>query len=806
MSKKLIEKFTERARKALSAAAKESKELGTNVVDTEHILLGILKDKTSIASKVLSSFQIDADKVKESVVASTDTDAVGGSKEGGFSETAQESIAASALQAYLWGSAYVGTEHLLCGLAKTPSGLACHILRSWGITYESLKNRVESYTSYQQTQTDTKQPQTPLLNNYSRDLTALAREGKLDPVIGRIGEIDRVLQILSRRTKNNPVLLGEAGVGKTAIVEGLAKKIIERSTPQKFFGTRLISLDVNALVAGTRFRGDFEERLLGVIEEIKTSGDIILFIDEVQTIVGAGGAGGALDAANILKPALARGELRCIGATTVDEYAQFIEEDAALERRFQPIMIDEPNEAATVGILEGLKDRYEEFHGVRINKKAMNLAVHLASRYLTDRHLPDSAIDILDEAASKKAVKVGSLSPNAIGVEDKIRTLRDDKEDLVKEEQYESAIKLREKEKKLKEQLAFILSKERTRETKVVGEKDIAEIVSVITGIPTEELTTDEAEKLLNLESELGKRVLGQGDVLKTVASVLRRSRVGLRDPKRPIGSFIFLGTSGVGKTLVAKTLAQALFENEEALIRLDMSEFSERHTVSRLIGAPPGYVGYEEGGELTEKLRHRPYSVILLDEIEKAHPEVFNILLQVLEDGHLMDGKGRVVNFRNSVIVMTSNVGSHLIRKEGDMGFSNEGEGKKSEDRKHKEISSKLTDELKRNFKVEFLNRVDSISVFRPLNKTTVRQIAKLQALEVKDRLKALKIKIDVDHTVFAKLVDLGFSHEYGARELRRVIQEKIEDPLSEGIISGKFKKGQKVRVATEEDKITIS
>jgi ATP-dependent Clp protease ATP-binding subunit ClpC len=805
MSKKLIEKFTERARKALSAAAKESKELGTNVVDTEHILLGILKDKTSIAYKVLSSFQIDADKVRESVVASTDADAEGGSKDGGFSETAQESIAASALQAYLWGSAYVGTEHLLCGLAKTPSGLACHILRSWGITYESLKSRVESYTSYQQTQTDAKQPQTPLLNNYSRDLTALARAGKLDPVIGRIGEIDRVLQILSRRTKNNPVLLGEAGVGKTAIVEGLAKKIVERSTPQKFFGARLISLDVNALVAGTRFRGDFEERLLGVIEEIKTSGDIILFIDEVQTIVGAGGAGGALDAANILKPALARGELRCVGATTVDEYAQFIEEDAALERRFQPIMVDEPDEAATIDILEGLKDRYEDFHGVRINKKAMNLAVHLAARYLTDRHLPDSAIDILDEAASKKAVRVGSLSPSAINVEDKIKTLRDDKEGLVKEEQYESAIKIREREKKLEEQLASILSKDRTRETKVVNEKDVAEIVSVITGIPTEELTTDEAEKLLSLESELGKRVLGQGEVLRSVASVLRRSRVGLRDPKRPIGSFIFLGTSGVGKTLVAKTLAEALFENEEALIRLDMSEFSERHTVSRLVGAPPGYVGYEEGGELTEKLRHRPYSVILLDEIEKAHPEVFNILLQVLEDGHLMDGKGRVVNFRNSVLVMTSNVGSHLIRKEGDMGFSNESESRKSEDRKHKEISSKLTDELKRNFKVEFLNRVDSISVFKPLNKATVRQIAKLQASEVKERLKALKIKIDVDPFVFAKLVDHGFSPEYGARELRRVIQEKIEDPLSEGIISGKFKKGQKVRVATEEDKIVI-
>ena len=804
MSKKLIEKFTDRARKALSVSAKEAKELGVNTVDTEHILLGILKDRTSIAYKVLSSFQIDSDKVRESVIASTDPSAKATDKEEGFTEAAQESIASSALQAYLWGSPYVGTEHLLCGLAKTSSGLACHILRSWGITYDSLKGRVESYTSYQQTQTSpNKQPQTPLLNNYSRDLTAMARSKKLDPVIGREEEISRVLQIISRRTKNNPVLLGEAGVGKTAIVEGLAKKIVDREVPQKFFGTRLISLDLNALVAGTRFRGDFEERLLGVIEEIRDSGNIILFIDEVQTIVGAGGAGGALDAANILKPALARGDLHCIGATTVDEYAQFIEDDSALERRFQPIMIDEPSEKATVEILEGLKDRYEDFHGVTIKKKATSLAVRLASRYLTDRHLPDSAIDILDEAASKKAVRVGSLSPAAINIEDRIKTLKLDKDDLVREEQYDTAVKIQEKEKNLESQLALILSKFHSREAKVVDEKDVAEIVSMITGIPTEELTVDEAKRLLDLEKDLGKEVLGQGEVLKNVAAVLRRSRVGLRDPKRPIGSFIFLGTSGVGKTLVAKKLANALFENEEALIRLDMSEFSERHTVSRLVGAPPGYVGYEEGGELTEKLRHRPYSVVLLDEIEKAHPEVFNILLQVLEDGHLMDGKGRVVNFRNSVIIMTSNVGSHLIRKEGDIGFANRKEGKRAETQKHKEISAKLKEELKRNFKVEFLNRVDSIVVFKPLNKSVVHKIAKLQVAEVKERLKDLKIKINVEPSVFTKLVEIGFSTEYGARELRRAIQEKIEDPLSEGIISGEIKKGQKVKVRVEKDRI---
>lgn len=807
MSKKLTEKFTDRAKKALAVASREAKSLGSNLVDTEHILLGILQDETSVAYKVLSSFQIDAIKVKEAVIASTDPRDQESNENEGFSEAAQESIASAALQAYLWGSAFVGTEHLLCGLAKTPSGLACHILRSWGVTYESLRNRVESYSPYQPIAAPVKEPATPMLNNYSRDLTAAAREHRLDPVIGRELEIKRLLQVLSRRTKNNPVLLGDAGVGKTAIVEGLAQKIVNREVPARFAHTRLISLDLNALVAGTRFRGDFEERLLGIIDEIKEANNIILFIDEIQTIVGAGGAGGALDAANILKPTLARGELRCIGATTIEEYAHFIEEDAALERRFQPILVAEPDNNTTVKILEGLKSRYENFHGVKIKKDAIELSVKLASRFLTDRHLPDSAIDILDEAASKKAVALGTFSKDALKIEESLEDLRSDKEELVRIEEYEEANALREREKKLSSRLKAVLAQDQEPEKlSEVNVHDVAEIVSMITGIPVEELTANEAERLLNLERELGKKVVGQDEVLKGLGSVLRRSRVGLRDPRRPIGSFIFLGSSGVGKTLVARTLAEVMFEDPESFIRLDMSEFSERHTVSRLVGAPPGYVGFEEGGELTDRLKRRPYSVVLLDEIEKAHPEVFNILLQVLEDGHLMDGKGRLINFRNTIIIMTSNIGSHLIRREGDLGFvfKDLGSKKVSED-SHKDLSQKLTGELRKNFKVEFLNRVDSILVFKPLDKTIVRKIAKILLSEVKERLTEHRIKLKVAPKVFDLLVEKGYSAEFGARELRRVIQENIEDPLSEGILSGTFARGQAVVVKADKDKISL-
>ena len=805
MSKKITEKFTERAKKALSLASKEAKQLGSTIIDTEHILLGILEDTSSIASKVLNSFQVDTKKIRETIVASTEK--VEESKENdedGFSEAAQEAIAAGTLQAYLWGSAYVGTEHLLCGLSKTPSGLACHVLRSWGITYESLKSKVESYTSYQQSTTVVKEPSTPLLNTYSRDLTALARSDLLDPVIGREREIKRVLQVLSRRTKNNPVLLGDAGVGKTAIAEGIAGRIVGKDVPQKFFDTRVVSLDINALVAGTRFRGDFEERLLGIIEEIKEAENIVLFIDEIHTIVGAGGAGGALDAANILKPALSRGELRCIGATTTEEYAQFIEEDAALERRFQPIIIDEPDITNTVNILDGLKIRYESFHGVKIKKNAIKTAAKLAARYITDRHLPDSAIDILDEAASKKSADATSLSKTAVKYEETLKSVREDKDQLVRHERYPDALKLREKEKILKAKLDKILAGKRKKNSKV-DEQDIAEIVSMMTGIPTQDLTSSEAQKLLNLETEMSKKVVGQNHVLKQIASVIKRSRAGLRDPKRPIGSFIFLGGSGVGKTLVAQTLAEVMFDNPDSLVRLDMSEFSERHTVSRLVGAPPGYVGYEEGGELTEKLRHNPYSVILLDEIEKAHPEIFNTLLQVLDNGRLMDGKGRVVNFRNSIIIMTSNIGSSLITKEGDIGFGMKGDDNRSRESYYKNITSKLMEQLRRNFKIEFLNRIDATVVFKPLGAKNAKRIAKLLLSEIKDRLKEYRIKLNVENSVLDLLVKSGFSEEFGAREIRRAASEIIEEPLSDGIIASRFKKGQTVKISAEKDRIVF-
>jgi ATP-dependent Clp protease ATP-binding subunit ClpC len=803
MSKKITEKFTERAKKAIFlVASREAKVLGSSVVDTEHILLGILSDPTCLAAKILANYQLDLAKVKESVIASTDPKAEANSDEA-FTESAAEALAAAARQAYLQGSSYVGTEHVLCGLAKTSSGLACHILRSWGVTYEAVKAKLDTY-SYQKETLLIAEAQTPLLNTYSRDLTQLVEENALDPVIGREAEIERVLQILSRRTKNNPVLLGEAGVGKTAIAEGLAQKIVAREVPQKFFNTRLVSLDLNALVAGTRFRGDFEERLLGVLDEIRSAGNIIFFIDEIQTIVGAGGAGGALDAANILKPALARGELRCIGATTVEEYAEFIETDSALERRFQPIIVNEPDQQTTIEILEGLKDRYEAFHGVKIKKRAIVDAVTLAQRYLVDRHLPDSAIDIIDEAASKKAVTLGSLSKNALKIEDNLLEIRREKEELVKNEVYDEARKLRLKEKSLLKKLVEIAKKDKTNQNlKVVEEKDVASTVALMTGIPVEEVERDEAERLLGLEGQLNKKIVGQKEVISQIANVLRRSRVGLVDPARPLGSFIFLGTSGVGKTLVAKTLAEVLFNDPEALVRLDMSEFSERHTVARLVGAPPGYVGFEEGGELTEKLKHRPYSIILLDEIEKAHPEVFNILLQVLEDGQLTDGKGRVVNFRNSIIIMTSNVGSHLIKKEGKIGFGSLEINQVGEDRRHKDLSSKLLEEMKKNFKVEFLNRIDSTLVFRQLDKKDMVQIAKLLLAEVKERLKASKIKLEVEGKAIDWLANKGFSTEFGARELRRLITENIENPMSEKILSGEVEKGKSLQIRVEDDNL---
>ena len=796
---RITEKFTARAKKVLNSSIKFASELGNDSVDTEHILLAILDDNENSASKILSEFGVDFNRIRETIYASVEKGQ--NSLQEGFTESSQEALASAALAAYLWGSNYVGTEHILCGLSRITSGLACHILRSFGITYDSLKAKTESLFLAKALDPKQKQKSTPLLNTYSQDLTSLAGSNSLDPVIGREVEISRLLQILSRRTKNNPVLLGESGVGKTAIVEGLAQKIAQKQVPQKFWDSLIVGLDLNALVAGTRFRGDFEERLLGVMEEIKEAGNIIVFIDEIQNLVGAGGAGGALDAANILKPALAKGDLRIIGATTIEDYSKYVEGDSALERRFQPILVDEPDEETAIQILNELKNRYEDFHGVKIHKGALVASVKMAKRYLTARHLPDSAIDILDEAASKLATGVTVNSPALANIENSLNKIKTQKDELVTAEEYEEALFVREKERELSSKLEKIIAKVKVGSNRILKEEDIASVVSEMTGIPVEEIGFDEAEKYLNLEKILKQSVVGQDQTLRQVSSVIRRSRVGLSNPNRPLGSFIFLGTSGVGKTLVAKELAKILFSDDQSLIRLDMAEFSERHTVSRLIGAPPGYVGFEEGGELTESLRRKPYQVILFDEIEKAHSEIFNTLLSVLEEGELVDGRGRLVDFRNCVIIMTSNIGSDLIRKTGTLGFNK----KRDTLALYKDISTKLLEELKGHFRPEFLNRVDSIAVFKPLDKKDATKIARLQIKELGERLATKKIKLKIDNKALEFLADKGFSSESGAREIRRVVVEYLENPISEGILKGKFKKGEVVKVFAEKKGIGL-
>jgi len=796
---RITEKFTARAKKVLNSSIKFASELGNNSIDTEHILLGILDDGENSASKILSEFGVDFNRIRETIYASVEKGQ--NSLQEGFTESSQEALASAALAAYLWGSNYVGTEHILCGLSRITSGLACHILRSFGITYDSLKVKTESLFLAKALEPKQKQKSTPLLNTYSQDLTSLAGSNSLDPVIGREVEISRLLQILSRRTKNNPVLLGESGVGKTAIVEGLAQKIAQKQVPQKFWDSRIVGLDLNALVAGTRFRGDFEERLLGVMEEIKEAGNIIVFIDEIQNLVGAGGAGGALDAANILKPALAKVDLRIIGATTIEDYSKYVEGDSALERRFQPILVDEPDEEAAIQILNELKNRYEDFHGIKIRKGAIVTAVKMAKRYLTARHLPDSAIDILDEASSKLATLTTVNSPALANIENSLNKIKTQKDELVTAEEYEEALFVREKEKELSSKLEKIMLKVKVGVERILKEEDITSVVSEMTGVPVEELEFDEAEKYLNLEKALKEAVVGQDQALKQVANVIRRARVGLSNPNRPLGSFIFLGTSGVGKTLVAKEIAKILFSDDQSLIRLDMAEFSERHTVSRLIGAPPGYVGFEEGGELTEKLRRKPYQVILFDEIEKAHSEIFNTLLSVLEEGELVDGRGRLVDFRNCVIIMTSNIGSDLIRKTGTLGFNK----KRDTLALYKDISTKLLEELKGHFRPEFLNRVDSVAVFKPLDRKDATKIARLQVKEFGERLATKKIKLKIENNALEFLADKGFSSESGAREMRRVVVEYLENPISEGILKDKFKKGDVVKVFAEKGGIGL-
>jgi ATP-dependent Clp protease ATP-binding subunit ClpC len=712
--------------------------------------------------------------------------------------------------------AYIGTEHLLLGLIRHGDGVAIDVLRQLGLTPDRIRR--ETMRAIQQEQPEgaksssplvsqkKERPKTPALDQLATDLTALAEQGKLDPVIGRETEIERVIQILARRTKNNPSLIGEPGVGKTAIVEGLAQRIVNGQTPEPLLGKRVMQLDVGSLVAGTMYRGQFEERLKRVIEEVKVS-DTILFIDEVHMLVGAGSAGSSVDAANILKPALARGEFQCIGATTLNEYRKYIESDAALERRFQPVYVDEPTPEMAIEILQGVKGAYEAHHKLRISEEAVRAAVQFSSRYVTDRYLPDKAIDLIDESASRVRMYKSPQSINLQRAFRELRQIQKEREDLYAEARYEEATELRERERELQEQIERLRSNfDHESEGPEVSADDIAEVVSMWTGIPVKRIATSESERLVHLEEELHKRIVGQDEAIEMVAKAVRRARVGLKDPKRPMGSFIFLGPTGVGKTELTKALAEQLFGSEDALLVLDMSEFMERHTVSRLVGAPPGYVGYDDAGQLTEAVRRRPYTIVVFDEIEKAHPDVFNMLLQIMEEGRLSDARGRKVDFRNTCIIMTSNVGAELIKRESKLGFNVKRDEQKAAEEQFAEVKEKLIGQLKRLFRPEFLNRVDATIVFRPLTKEQIDQIVTLELNKVQKRLVEHNITLEVTDEAKSYLSQRGYDPDYGARPLRRVIQNEVEDVLSDGLLSGRFADNTRIRISMADGKLTFT
>lgn len=801
-------RFTERAQRALVYAQEEAKRLGHNYVGTEHLLLGLLQENEGVAAQVLKEEGIDADRVREQIEA-----LVGKGNfmiDGGFGYTPRTKriLELSFYEARSLGHNYVGTEHLLLALIREGEGVAVRILKDAGVDIQSLRAKIINALKEEGMETGQQrgpaQSNTPTLDKYGRDLTHMAREGKLDPVVGREKEIERVIQILSRRTKNNPVLIGEPGVGKTAVAEGLAQRIVEGNVPEPLKNKRLVSLDMSSIVAGAKYRGEFEERLKTVMDEVRKANDVILFLDELHTIVGAGAAEGAIDASNILKPALSRGEIQIIGATTIDEYRKHVEKDAALERRFQPVMVEEPSKEEAIEILMGLRDRYEAHHKVRITDEAIKAAVNLSDRYIRDRYLPDKAIDLIDEAASKVRLQAFTPPSDLKELEEKLEDLSKEKEEAVMNQNFEKAAKIRDEEQKIKEQIEREKKKwesENSEGDKIVDEEDVASIVSSWTGIPVVKLTEDEAERLMNMEEILHKRVIGQDEAVEAVSRAVRRARAGLKDPNRPIGSFMFLGPTGVGKTELCRALAEVLFGDEEAMIRIDMSEYMEKHTVSRLVGSPPGYVGYDEGGQLTEAVRRKPYSVVLFDEIEKAHPDVFNILLQILEDGRLTDAQGRTVDFRNTVIVMTSNVGAHTIRKQKTLGFVTD-EDKSSEYEKMKE---NILEELRRTFRPEFLNRLDEIIVFHSLEKEHIKEIVDLMLENVSERLEPQEISIEVTDDAKDLLADEGFDENYGARPLRRAIQRMVEDGLSDEILAGNIEEGDKVIIDAQDGKMTF-
>ncbi|CAE19547.1 ClpC [Prochlorococcus marinus subsp. pastoris str. CCMP1986] len=825
----MFERFTEKAIKVIMLAQEEARRLGHNFVGTEQILLGLIGEGTGVAAKVLKSLGVN---LKDSRI---EVEKIIGRGSGfvaveiPFTPRAKRVLELSLEEARQLGHNYIGTEHLLLGLIREGEGVAARVLENLGIDLTKVRTQVirmlgETAEVGSGGSSNKGNLKTATLDEFGTNLTKLASESKLDPVVGRYAEIDRVIQILGRRTKNNPVLIGEPGVGKTAIAEGLAQRIQLGEIPDILEDKRVLTLDIGLLVAGTKYRGEFEERLKKIMEEIKSAGNVILVIDEVHTLIGAGAAEGAIDAANILKPALARGELQCIGATTLDEYRKHIERDAALERRFQPVMVGEPSIADTIEILKGLRERYEQHHRLKITDNALEAAAHLGDRYISDRFLPDKAIDLIDEAGSRVRLINSKLPPEAKQIDKELRQVQKQKEESVRDQNFDQAGVLREKEIELSAKIKELLENKKESSEKneisnanettennstiihdpLVSEEDVAHIVASWTGVPVQKLTETESVKLLNMEETLHQRLIGQDEAVKAVSKAIRRARVGLQNPNRPIASFIFSGPTGVGKTELTKSLASYFFGSEEAMIRLDMSEFMERHTVSKLIGSPPGYVGFNEGGQLTEAVRRRPYTVVLFDEVEKAHPDVFNLLLQLLEDGRLTDSKGRTVDFKNTLLIMTSNIGSKVIEKGGG-GLGFEFSGDSVEDSQYNRIKSLVNEELKQYFRPEFLNRLDEIIVFRQLSKNEVKDIAEIMLKEVFSRLNEKGIKLDVTDAFKERLVEEGYNPAYGARPLRRAVMRLLEDSLAEEVLSGRIKDGDKAIVDIDENKKVI-
>jgi ATP-dependent Clp protease ATP-binding subunit ClpC len=806
-----FEKFSERARRALTRAQEEAQHFGHNYIDTEHILLGLIAEEDSVASQVLSNLGVAVSKVRSAVEFIVGRGGRPNTSEVGLTPRAKKVIELAVDEARRLNHSYIGTEHLLLGLLREREGSAAGVLESLGVTLERVLaevNKLLNASGGQARAVSKEGARTPILDQLGVDLTNLARTGKLDIIVGREKECERIIQILSRRTKNNPALIGEPGVGKSAIVSKLAQQIVTGDIPEPLRNKRLVTLDIGSLVAGTKYRGEFEERLKKVLDEIKSAGNCIVFIDELHTIVGAGAAEGAVDASNILKPSLSRGEIQFIGATTLDEYRKYIEKDAGLERRFQPVHVAEPTVEQTVAILKGIKHHYEDYHKLIIHEEALLASASMAARYISDRFLPDKAIDIMDEASSRVRIKKGVVPIGIAEAQKALENLRRDKDNAIGSQQYEMAAEMRDREVQLQGKIKNMEQEwqdTQKKETPIVTKEDIAEVVSMWTGIPVISLTMDESERLLKMENVIHETIVGQDEAIITIAKAVRRSRAGLKEARRPMGCFIFLGPTGVGKTALVKALAKFMFNSEDAMTRLDMSEFMEQHNVARLVGAPPGYIGYEEGGQLTEAVRRNPYTVILLDEIEKAHPNVYDILLQIMDDGHLTDAKGRRVDFRNTIMVMTSNVGAELIKRDSALGFSVQGDEDKNRQQVYEKMKDKVLAEMKRKFRPEFLNRIDAAIVFHALSKENIREIVNLMLKEAISSMQEKLITLEISAAARDYLGEKGYDPNYGARPLRRVIQQDVEDKLSENVLRGEYDAGSKVLVDFDGEKITI-